>query len=91
MEKKVYVGRGKKGNYGVRINVCLDDMFEYAKDNIEKAKNGKKYITLDVNALREADDRGNDYSVSINTWKPDVVPKPNQSDYKKPISDKVPF
>jgi len=70
-EQIIYVGNGKKGKYGVKINICLDDMFAYAKDKIEKSKNGKKYIRLDVSERKEPDQYGNDYSVKIDTWKPE--------------------
>jgi hypothetical protein len=68
---KIYVGRGKQSKYGIRVNLCLDDMCNYSKDNIEKATNGKKYISLNVNNLKQEDERGNTHSVSIDTWKPE--------------------
>ena len=66
-----YVGNGKKGQYGIRISVCINDIAEYAKENIEKSANGKKYINLDINERKEVDKFGNTHSVKINTWKPE--------------------
>ena len=71
MSEKIYVGKGKESQYGVRIDICLDAIYDYAKEKIEKATNGKKYIKLNVNPMRQQDDRGNTHSVSIDTWKPE--------------------
>jgi hypothetical protein len=66
-EKKIFVGSGKKKFDNLRqVSVCLTDLqseyiFEY---------NGKKYIKLNVNDKKEADQYGKDIAVSIDTWKP---------------------
>tara|TARA_R100000951_G_scaffold43080_1_gene36238 strand:- start:4980 stop:5252 length:273 start_codon:yes stop_codon:yes gene_type:complete len=73
-EKKevIYAGSGKKvtTQYGDfrAVTVNLSDLpsehiFEY---------NGKKYIKLNVNDKKEADQYGKDVSVSVNTWKPEA-------------------
>jgi hypothetical protein len=65
----IYAGKGKEGKYGLKLSLCLDDMYAYAKDNIEPAKNGKKYIRLDVVKMKEEDQNGNTYTAKIDTWK----------------------
>lgn len=68
----VYVGSGKESKYGVKINLCIDSILEYAEDNIAFAKNGKKYINIDVNKMKQPDKFGNSHSVKVDTWvKPD--------------------
>lgn len=70
MSEIIYVGKGKESQYGTKINLCLDDMMVYADKNIDPAKNGKKYIRLDVNKMRQVDERGNTHTVKVDTWKP---------------------
>ena len=76
-EKKetIYCGSGKKvaTQYGefraVTLNLTdlpAEHIFEY---------NGKKYVRLNVNDKKEADQYGKDVSVSVNTWKPDAEKK----------------
>lgn len=68
MEKKIFVGSGKKKFDTLRaITLCLTDIpqehiFEY---------NGKKYIRLNVNDKKEADQYGKDIAVSVDTWQPE--------------------
>ena len=70
MEEKIYVGAGTSkfdGNL-VSCSICLSDLpsehiFEY---------NGKKYIKLNVQKKKEADQYGKTHSVSIDTWKPEA-------------------
>lgn len=68
MEKKIYVGSGKKKFDNLRaVTLCLNDLpsehvFEY---------NGKKYIRLNVQDKKEADQYGKDISVSVDTWQPE--------------------
>lgn len=65
MEKKIFVGSGKKKFDTLRaITLCLTDIpqehiFEY---------NGKKYIRLNVNDKKEADQYGKDIALSVDTW-----------------------
>lgn len=68
MSDKIYVGNGVEKFDGdlVSISVCLTDlpkehMFEY-KD--------KKYIKLNVQKKKQADDYGKTHFVSVDTWKP---------------------
>ena len=77
MAENIYVGRGKENKYGLSINVCIDDIVEYAKDNLEKSKNGKTYIRLDVSKMKKPDDHKNTHYVKVNTWKPE--PKKDES------------
>jgi len=70
MEEKIYVGSGTSkfdGNL-VSCSLCLSDLpsehiFEY---------NGKKYIKLNVQKKKEADQYGKTHSVSVDTWKPEA-------------------
>lgn len=68
MEKKIFVGSGKKKFDTLRaITLCLTDIpqehiFEY---------NGKKYIRLNVNDKKEADQYGKDIALSVDTWQPE--------------------
>lgn len=73
-EKKetIFCGGGKKitTQYGdfraVTLNLSdlpSEHIFEY---------NGKKYVKLNVNDKKEADQYGKDVSVSVNTWKPEA-------------------
>lgn len=68
MEKKIFVGSGKKKFDNLRaVTLCLNDIpeehtFEY---------NGKKYIRLNVNDKKEADQYGKDIAVSVDTWQPE--------------------
>lgn len=76
-EQKIYVGSGqsKSGNYGefFKVSICLSDL---PKDFITTAKNGKKYINLNISKKKEADQYGKDLSVVVDTWKPEQKPAP---------------
>jgi len=67
MSEKIYCGKGKASRFGVRISVCLSDL---PREHITTANNGKKYISLDVDAKREPDQYGNTHSIKVDTWKP---------------------
>ena len=62
---KIYCGKGKEinGKYGAfyKISVCLD---EIPAEHIFKAKNGKRYATLNMSMMRQKDDRG----IRIPSW-----------------------
>jgi hypothetical protein len=80
-KETIYVGKGKvfdtKFGGVTSISVCLDDMFAYAKDNIEPAKNGKKYIKLAIMEMKAPDNYNNTHTVKIDTYK-----KPEATDGK---------
>jgi len=96
MSDTIYCGSGKKieSQYGIfrSITVCLTNLpeehtFEY---------NGKKYIKLNINDKKEADQFGKDVSVSVNTYKPDKEGKPIPKDQPVvnpplPEKDDLPF
>lgn len=91
MSETLYVGKGKQGKFGVRISVCLDEIFSYAKDNIEPAKNGKKYINLEVNQMRNEDAWKNTHTVKIDTWKPEPkTAAPQEAQAQQPESKYAP-
>lgn len=73
MSNKLFCGRGKRfGQYNaISLSICLDDL---PKEYITTGKNGKRYIKLNVNEKREADEWGNTHSVEVDTWKPDNRP-----------------
>ena len=84
--EKIYVGKGKESRFGVRISVCLDDMINYAAGNIKPAKNGKQYINLDVNPMKQTDEWGNTHTVLINQWKPE-----EKATYSQDEMSEIPF
>ena len=82
-QEKIYCGSGrtKTGQYGdfFSVSICLDDIPE---EHVTTAKNGKKYVNLNINKKKEADQYGKDLSVQIDTWKPDQPKQPHAS---KPV------
>ena len=92
MKETIYIGKGKNGKFGTRYNLCLTDMIEYADREIDVAKNGKKYISLNTWLMREPDDRGNTHTAKIDTWKPntDTIPKPVAATGEEP-DENIPF
>jgi hypothetical protein len=95
--EKIYCGSGKtrSGQYGefYGISICLSDL---PAEHITTAKNGKKYINLTVSKKKEADQYGNDLSVSVDTFKPEAKQeaKPVQPQYKPEVGidgDELPF
>ena len=60
----------------ININICLTDI---PKDLIRRASNGKDYINLNVTELREADERGNDHTISV------FVPQDRREEYPDKI------
>ena len=78
-EQKIYCGRGKtmQGTYGqfYKLNICLEDI---PTQHMTVGKNGKRYFNLAVNEMKNADDRGNDLTVTVDTWKPNQQSQPSQ-------------
>ena len=70
-EPKIYCGRGKtmQGPYGefYKLNICLDDI---PARHLTVGKNGKHYVNLAVSNLKQADDWGNNLTITVDTWKP---------------------
>ena len=70
-QQTIYCGSGKvkDGKFGefFSISICLSDL---PKEHITEAKNGKKYINLNINRKKEPDQYGKDLSVQVDTWKP---------------------
>ncbi len=70
-QQTIYCGSGKAkdGKFGefFSISICLSDL---PKEHISEAKNGKKYINLNINRKKEPDQYGKDLSVQVDTWKP---------------------
>lgn len=71
MEEKIYVGSGTEkfdGNL-VSASICLTDL---PVEHIQTAKNGKKYINLNVQKKKEVDQYGKTHYVAVDTWKPEA-------------------
>jgi|TARA_R110002012_G_scaffold310425_1_gene518634 hypothetical protein len=81
MEDKIYVGSGTEkfdGNL-VSCSLCLSDLpsehvFEYS---------GKKYIKLNVQKKKQADEYGKTHYVAVDTWKPE----PKKQEASAPAGD----
>lgn len=50
----------------INLSICLSDI---PKEAIKQATNGKKYLSLTVQDLRETDENGNTHSVSVTQTK----------------------
>lgn len=92
-EQKIYVGSGQTKNEGwQKVSICLTDL---PKEFITTAKNGKKYINLNINKKKEADQYGKDLSVSVDTYKPTQqvqAPAPAPAKVALPVDDsELPF
>ena len=72
-DKKIFVGNGRQVTSWKRgISICIDDVKQYAT----VAKNGKSYVNLSVEDLKEKNQWGKDVTVVVDTWKPgDQKPK----------------
>lgn len=67
MEKKNYVGSGKKMNdTWLTVSLNMDKVAQF----IEEYK-GHKFVRLNINIKEEVDQFGKDVSISINDYKPD--------------------
>jgi len=66
-EKPIYCGKGRTINeYLVSLNICLDDI---PAEHKQVWTNGKTYLRLSMFKRREPDNKGNDHSISVNTYK----------------------
>lgn len=75
---KIYCGNGKLLKFdNVGINICID---EIPKEHIKTAKNGKRYVNLNVCKKKEPDKYGNTHYVEV------YVPK-SQNDVDDSIDD----
>ena len=90
MAEKIYAGKGKEyGSYGavmmaLDVEVLLQHAYEY---------NGKRYVKLSVQKMREPDRYGKTHTVTIDTWQPERK-KEEREDAKQRIeaSDgEIPF
>lgn len=66
MAEKIYCGKGKKGNYSIKLSLCISDL----EHHITSSTNGKSYVRLEVSEMRQADKWGNTHTVTVDTWKP---------------------
>ena len=72
MSEKIYCGTGKKSQYSVKLNLSIDRI---PGEWITEAKDGKRYIRLEVSERKAPDQYGNTHSVTVDTWR-----KPDGSD-----------
>lgn len=72
---KIYCGKGKEisGKFGTfyKVSICLDDI---PVEHLYTAKNGKRYATLNMSEMKQADEKGNTHTVIVDTWKPSTPP-----------------
>lgn len=87
MSEKHYCGKAKSNDYGIRLRVCLSDIPEEFISEF----NGKKYVTLDINRLRQIDQKGNDHTAIVNTWKPNGQPQSAPVPQQQENPDDLPF
>jgi hypothetical protein len=89
-EQKIYCGSGVTKSEGwQKVSICLSDL---PKEFITTSKNGKKYINLNINKKKEADQYGKDLSVSVDTWKPTPqASAPAPASTPTPIEEGLPF
>ena len=66
------IGNGKPGKYGVKVTIDI----EKAMPLVYEFK-GKKYLTFDVDLLKEPDKYGKTHTVSV--WTPDNQSAPQSS------------
>ncbi|MDD4515665.1 hypothetical protein [Massilibacteroides sp.] len=76
---KIYVGKGtsKFDVKLIEINVCLSTL---PKEHIFEYE-GKKYIKLKVQEMKQPDKFGKTHVVEVNTWKPDKE-KPAKNEFE---------
>ena len=79
---KNYIGSGKKHeSYDVvKVTIGWDSASKYVYE-----KDGKKYLTFDVAAKREADQYGKTHSVSV--WTKDDAGQPDKPAPEQPRED----
>ena len=97
MSEKIFCGKGKKGQYSIKLNICLDDIPSEFKT---VANNGKTYLRLEASERRSPDEKGNTHFVTVDTWKPNQQSAPqaqapkegyNPSDYDPKDPNSLPF
>lgn len=71
--KTIYCGNGRiiSSQNGLfrSVSICLDDIPEEFITKSEK--NGKRYVSININDKEQKDQYGKDVSVSVDQWKPD--------------------
>mgnify|MGYP003613443422 CR=1 FL=1 len=83
--EKIYIGKGRRTNYGVRVTLKVDDvkLHQYNYKGID-------YITFDVNEMRESDRYGNTHTVIVSK-KIEDKPELPEPDPIEPDNDSLPF
>jgi len=85
--EKIYVGKGKtiatKFGEFQSINIELDVLLK----NCHTAKNGKKYVDLDVSKMKQEDNYGNDLKVVLRQKEQE----PKTATSQMPDRDDLPF
>lgn len=85
-EPKIYVGKGKAGKYGTKISICLTDL---PKEHINEYQ-GKKYINLEINEMKQPDKFGKTHTITVDTWKPEPKADAPDNSVAAPETD-LPF
>lgn len=84
-EQKIYCGSGvTKSDGWQKVSICLSDL---PKEYMTTAKNGKVYISLNINKKKEADQYGKDLSVSVDTYKPTQQSQPAPAKVSAPVKN----
>jgi len=67
---KTYVGKGiRHQEYDlINFSICLSDI---PKEDIVKAKNGKKYVNMTIARMKDTDQWGKTHTVYIDNFKPE--------------------
>ena len=88
MSEKIYCGKGKQNQYGIKLNICIDDI--PAEYKTVSTATGKTYVRLELKQSKQPDQRGNTHYIEVDTWKPTqrvAAPEPAQEQ----SSDDLPF
>jgi hypothetical protein len=73
---KIYLGNlqeksRQSGDKFLVGSICLDDIEKVSSEQIQRGKNGKRYLKVVISAYRNgANAYGNTHSVSLDTFKP---------------------
>ena len=70
MSEKIYLNgiNGKQGKFGVRVSINVEKFIS----ELQKHKNAKGYVNINMNERRDADKYGNTHSFQLDTWQPVV-------------------
>jgi hypothetical protein len=66
--EKIYLNgiNAKQGKFGLRVSINVEKFIA----ELQKNKNEKGFVNINVNERREADKFGNTHSFQLDTWQP---------------------